>query len=410
LSVAAGLALLCLPAQAHVKWFSKVVNCLDAPLTPWAVLSSPLFLLLYAGAVLAMAGVFWVERRVLPGFERVNAGAGALKARLGNAAAHLLRLGVAVYFMSLLQYASDQYMILTPELFSPAMWVPVVQVGVALCVLLRRTEALASLGIVWLFAFAIYNFGWYPMLDYLYFLGVAFFLLAVAIYGRELHYLGYALLRLSAGISLLWVSVEKWMYPTWTYDILAHELHHLTMGLDLHFFVMAAGFVEFCLAFLLLFGRLSSQVAALLFLFIMAAAIPLVGMLDAVGHAPLLVVLLIFSSLQNRIGYPTHRAGGPRDQAHVLSFALSVPGLVGLYHFVHMLAYPAQADYASPHTLLAVGLVGLQGWRMLSTMPSLFPLRKRAERHQAASQPAHRPPPAQAAEGDEDFAFQDGPV
>lgn len=379
------LALACLPAQAHVKWFSKVVNCLQAPMTPWSVLSSPWFVPLYLAAIATIAGVFWVERRIQPRFDRFNAGAGVLKAKLGAWAAHLLRLGVSLYFMSLLQYASDQYMILTPELFSPAAWVPVAQVTIALSVLWRRTEALAALGIVCLFAFAIFSYGWYHMLDYLYFLGVAVFLLADAIYGEELHFLGFAALRFSAGLSLMWVGVEKWMYPAWTYDILTHELHALTMGLDLPFFVMAAGFVEFCLAFLLLFGRLSSQVSALVFLCIMAGAIPLVGMLDAVGHAPLLVALIIFTGLQNRVGYPTRDTPVWRDKGHIVSFAISVPGLMGLYYFVHMLAYPAQADYASPHATLAVVLVGLQSWRMLTTLPQIVQLRRRAPRREAAA-------------------------
>jgi hypothetical protein len=383
--VAGGLSLVCLPAEAHVKWFSKIVNCMQAPMTPWAVLSSPFFLLLYVAAIAAMFGVYAVERRILPRFERFNTEAAALKAKVAFGATRLLRLGVAIYFMSLLQYGGEQYMILTPELFSPAAWVPVVQVVISLSVLWRRTEALAALGIVCLFAFAIFSYGWYHMLDYLYFLGVAAFLLADAVYGEELHYLGFAAMRFSAGVSLLWVGVEKWMYPAWTYDILNHELHYLTMGLDLPFFVMAAGFVEFTLAFLLLFGRLSSQVSSLVFLFIMAAAIPLVGMLDAVGHAPLLVVLLIFSGVQNRIGYPARHPSGWPDKGHILSFAISVPGLVGMYYFVHMLAYPAQADYSSPNTLLAVVLVGLQMWRVLTTLPQLFQLRKRAPQREAAA-------------------------
>lgn len=390
-AMAGSLALFSLPAEAHVKWFSKIVNCMQAPLTPWAVFTSPFFLFIYAAAVAAMVGVFWVERRMLARFQRFNTRMAPSKGKVMFWASRLLRIGVAVYFMSLLQYASDQYMILTPELFSPAMWVPVVQVMIALSVLWRRTEVLAALGIVCLFAFAIFSYGWFHMLDYLYFLGVAIFLLADAIYGDELHYLGFAALRFSAGVSLLWVSVEKWMYPAWTYDILNHELHYLTMGLDLPFFVMAAGFVEFCLAFLLLFGRLSSQISALVFLVIMTAAIPLVGMLDAVGHAPLLVALIIFTGVQNRIGYPTTQLSGRLDWGHVLSFAISVPGLMGMYYFVHMLAYPSQADYSSVHTVLAVALVGLQLWRVLTTLPQVIQIRRRAARPEAARQEAARP-------------------
>jgi len=107
------------------------------------------------------------------------------------------------------------------------------------------------------------------------------------------------------------------------------------------------------------------------------SAIPLVGALDAVGHAPLLVALIIFTAVQNRIGYPTRNTQRWMDGGHVLSFAICVPGLLGLYHFSHLLSYPERATFSSLGTLASGALVVLLTWRVSRTLPELFPLRKR---------------------------------
>jgi len=377
LAAAGVLALTASPAQAHVKWFSKVVNCMSTPLSPLEVLSAPYFVWVYLAAVITILGVYLVERRLQPRFEQINLAAAARKARISVWAGHLLRLGVAIYFVSLISYSTDRHMILTPELLTTASWVPGIQAVIALAVLWRRTTPIAAAGLVGLFGYAAWQYGLFHMMDYPYFLGVAVFLVLDSLYGVEKHYLGFAAFRLSAGISLLWVSVEKWMYPAWAYDILNHELHGITMGIDTPFFVMAAGFVEFCLAFLLLFGRVSSQVSALILLVVRVSAIPLVGALDAVGHAPLLVALIIFTAVQNRIGYPTRNTQRWMDGGHVLSFAICVPGLLGLYHFSHLLSYPERATFSSLGTLASGALVVLLTWRVSRTLPELFPLRKR---------------------------------
>lgn len=378
-------ALMAMPAHAHVKWFSKVVNCVSAPLSPLAVITQPYFLLVYLAAVLVMVGVFYTEKKILHRFEKANSAAAPLKSQISTWAARLLRVGVSVYFLSLIAYSTGTYMVLTPELSSTSSWVPGVQLIIALAVLWRRTEALAAMGIVCLFSYTMFTYGWYHMMDYPYFIGVAIFLLMDATHGAQLHFLGFAALRLSAGISLLWVSAEKWMYPSWVYDILNHELRQVTMGIDTQFFVMSAGFVEFCLAFLLLFGRLSSQVCALVFLVIMCAAIPLVGTMDAVGHAPLLIALIIFTAIQNRIGYPTRENQRWIDAGHVISFAISVPGVIGLYYFGHMLAYPQLGNLQTTEALVSAGLVALLIWRIVSTMPYVFSIRKRGLQAQPVS-------------------------
>lgn len=356
---AVNLAMVSLPAQAHVKWFSKIVDCQQVPMTPWAVLSSPDFLALYVVAVVAITGVMLVERRLATGGLALGV-AGSRKRQLQ--AAWLLRTGMAVYFVSLILYPSGRHMMITPDLLSDASWVPLLQVVIALCALWRRAQPVAALGMVWLLCAAALRYGWFHMLDYLYFAGIAAFMLADTVRGARMPLaLQFAVLRACLAMSLMWVSAEKWMYPNWAYDVLAGELGILTMGLDVVFFVKAAGFVEFCLAFLLMVGRISSQVAASALLAVMAAAIPLVGTLDAVGHTPLLVALAICAVVpvyMDGAGRPPVLAG----RAFVVCFAASVPGLLGLYYCAHLLAYPARADYLSPHTTLAAVLTAWLLW------------------------------------------------
>lgn len=383
----AGLVLASLPAQAHVKWFSKIVNCQQAPLTPWMVLSSPSFLMLSAVATAGIVGALMLERSLNPLLARLGERGPIHGANMARWAGRLLRSGVMVYFLSLLLFPSDRYMMLAPELLSDQIWVPLVQGVIVLSAAHQRTQAVAALGMACLFGGAIGSHGWFHMLDYVYLAGMAAFMLLDAIDGRHVHHrhLKFMALRACMAMSLLWVSVEKWMYPTWAHDVLAHELSFLTMGLDVVFFVKAAGFVEFGLAFLLLIGRAASQVAALVLLLVMAGVIPLVGVLDAVGHTPLLVALAICTFVPNQIT-SAGKSPGRFEVVHGVSFGMGVLGFLGMYHCAHMLAYPAQAAL-SWDAGVALALLGLQLWCAVAAAYSVRDaLRQRVIR--LASQPA----------------------
>lgn len=377
LALGVGLTLGATPAQAHVKWFSSVVNCGTTPLSPLDVLSRPLFLVLLAAAALTLLGVFLIERRTLPRFQAMHQQHAGWKQHFNLHAAWLLRIGVCVYFLSLLTQGGDQRIVLTPELSTRGTWVAVAQALIAALVLWRRTVPLACIGIVGLYAQGVWQAGWFHMLDYVYFLGVAVFLALDARHGATLHYVAFTILRVAAGFSFMWVSIEKWLYPQWTYDILEHELSQITMGLDLPFFVMSAGMVEFCLAFLLIVGRLSSQVASLILLLLMIGGIPLVGLIDAIGHAPLMIVLFIFSACQNRIGYPAKEAREGADLAHVPTFLMAVPGLMGVYVVAHAVAYPSVMEWTSWSTFAGIAMLSPLIWRISRIGTHLFPMRQR---------------------------------
>lgn len=359
-------------ADAHVKWFSKIANCIASPLTPATVITLPLFVALFFLGGLAIAGTVFVDWRLSHRNERLARAMDWLKSHAAITAAPLLRIGVAFYFVTLPFYFQNAPIILTPELKTSAVWVPICQLLIAVSVLFRPTLALSAFGIILLYGYAIMTYGWFHMLDYPFFVGIAAFLLIDAVYGPGRHFLGFMILRLCTGFSFLWVSVEKWMYPAWVYDILKYDLQNVLMGISPYFFVMAAGFVEFCLAFLLIFGRLSSQVAAIVLLLFVVSAIPLVGMVDAIGHAPIVIVLLILATMQHRIAYPGRAAQPWSDSGDILSYVVSIPGFIGAYYLSHVLAYPGVHELVSTPTIVAVAMVLPFACRIAFTLPNVF--------------------------------------
>lgn len=369
-------------AQAHVKWFSKIVNCMSAPLDPWPVLLKPLFLALWLLTTVVLGWVFYAERLLLPVFRKVHLALAPRKPVVQRHMATLLRLGVAVYFGALMSGLGPRHAMLTPELLLATPWIPACQSLIMVSVLWRRTSPVAAAGLLALYAVGMTQAGWFHMLDYLYFVGVATFLLIDALAPGRHRHMAYTALRVAASFSLLWVSVEKWLYPAWTYDLLQGDLQALSFGLPPDLVVMAGGFVEFTLAFLLLFGRVSAQAAAAVFLLLMAAAIPVAGTIDAIGHAPLLIVLLMFCLSQNRLGYRGHRARNGHDLRHVLTFVIAVPGVMGLYKLTHQLAYPATAAVPEGSWLVACLSASLLLVHLLRTAPDWWPSRLRTLRLQ----------------------------
>jgi hypothetical protein len=76
----------------------------------------------------------------------------------------------------------------------------------------------------------------------------------------------------------------------------------LTFGVkDLEFYMVAAGVVEFALAYLLLVGKVASTVGAAILFLLMASAIILFGWMDAVGHGLFLGALLVLTLNANPV-------------------------------------------------------------------------------------------------------------
>ena len=181
--------------------------------------------------------------------------------------------------------------ILTPELKTDLDFIPWIQLGMAACLLWRRTLPVVSVGIVGLFAYAVSKYGAFHLADYPVFLGVAAYL-ALSGLGRTLWGARPVdVMRWSASITLMWASVEKWAFPYWSFPLLEQK-PEIAFGFDAETYMLAAGVVEFVLAFALIWTPLVRRAAAAMLIGIFISAVFAFGKIDAIGHALIIAALL----------------------------------------------------------------------------------------------------------------------
>jgi len=95
--------------------------------------------------------------------------------------------------------------------------------------------------------------------------------------------------------TLQWASIEKFVYPQWTYPIL-NDSPYLLMSLPQDSFMDVAGIVEFLMAFLLIcVSGVSFLIAVLGLAFVFILAILDFGKIDAIGHFGIIASLLVMA-------------------------------------------------------------------------------------------------------------------
>lgn len=272
------------PAMAHVKWFAPY----DVPTQP-RVLSDLLnydFWQPVSLAVLALVVTCYLERTavgraMLAAFDRIG---GLIFPRIDD----LYRAGTGAFFVALGVMGT---IILTPELKTAVPAIRWFDIAVAIGMFWRPTMVLSALGIVAFYAYGVAEYGIFHMLDYPIFLGLAAYL---GLSGLRRNFLGLRPLdvaRWAAGITLIWASVEKWAYPEWTYPLLKTHAN-LAMGFYPGYYMDAAGVVEFSLAFGLLWTPLVRRLSALVLTAMFISAVIPFGIIDAVGHSMIIVILI----------------------------------------------------------------------------------------------------------------------
>jgi hypothetical protein len=341
-------------ASAHVKWFANY-NLSCRPRSPIELFQSEVFLLFLLFVTPIMFFVTFVDRTILR--RRIADRAAMVGAPLSNGrweqtierwTPTALRLAVSAFFLTLFLMApgGDQpLLILTPELKTYTGWVRWIQLAIAAFALFESTAWIAALGLVVLFGKAVQQYGSFHMLDYPIFLGVAAYIFLWSVYGASQRVTADAVLRATTALSLMWGGIEKFVYPEWAMQVLDQQ-PMLALGFEPHFFVTAAAFVEFCASFVLITGQLASRVCALLLIAIMSLGIAVFGMVDAIGHSVILVVLLLLAlQSKNPITYRFEPGGVPR--AGITYAGLFVVALIGLlcaYVGGHYLAYHLPAS------------------------------------------------------------------
>jgi nitrate reductase NapE component len=324
-----------LPALAHIKWFHNY-NLLVPPRGIEEVVAGTGFMPLLMTAALVLTAVSLTDSRLI-GNHMFLVRVGAQIDRWTEARTYLfLRVLIALLFAVL---AHDGHTLLTPELAASSPCVATIQWLIAFTALIPATGAVAGTAILVLYGMAIEKYGLFHLLDYPAFIGAAIYLIWMG-QDRRNEVRAMALLRVATALTLMVGATEKFGYPSWSFQML-RDYPMLRFGVDnLDFYMAAAGVVEFALAFLLLFGRVSANVASGLLFVLMAAAIALFGWIDAVGHALFLAALLALTLRHNPVAEVLHRKTSQRPWLQAVGcatlFVVLALGFIQAYQWTYL--------------------------------------------------------------------------
>jgi hypothetical protein len=313
-------------AQAHVKWFCAF-DVAGQPRGLEQVLCADFEWLVAVSLVCLMAGCLAegtpLGTALLNALDRVTSW-------LRTDTSLLVRATLGFFFVSLWNLGG---IILTPELKTSAEWIPWLQLGIATMLIWKRTLPVAALGIVFLFGFATWTYGAFHLADYPVFLGIAAYL---ALTGLDRSLFGIRpmdVVRVSAAITLMWASVEKWAYPDWTAPLLAAK-PEMTLGASPELFMKAAGVIEFTLAFALIWTPLVRRMSAIILAAIFVSAVFEFGKVDAIGHSGIIVVLLAIAADDARV--PVRARTAMLAPAY---YAAALASFLVLYYVGHAALY-----------------------------------------------------------------------
>jgi hypothetical protein len=183
-----------------------------------------------------------------------------------------------------------------------------------------------------LYGYGVATYGLFHMLDYPVFLGLGVFFALSASQNARLLAFRFDFLRWTVACSLLWPSIEKFVYPGWIAPIaITHP--EITLGFDVPTVVTAAGVVEFGLSFALFWTPVIRRLAALILVAVLTAATFDFGKVDGIGHLMIIAILIVV------FAHP----GGTHDRRHPalapLAGSIALPAVIFLYTGGHALYY-----------------------------------------------------------------------
>jgi uncharacterized membrane protein YphA (DoxX/SURF4 family) len=316
--------------SAHVKWFTDF-SFADPPTSLGAVLT-PAFLglALFTMAALAVAVVIDWRLRDTAWWKRI---VGWFEARRGYAL-DAMRIGLGITL--LLSWQAET--ILAPDLtFAPEdAWIGWLEFALALLLIFPRTVPLAGAGTILLYLIGLTRFGAFYVLDYFIFVGVGVYLMVAQLKDARLRGLRIPALYFSVGFSLLWVALEKLIYPQWGLAILA-ENPVLTLGFDPAFFLTVAAFVELALGYLFVIGLLERPIALVVTLVFFGTTL-VFGKVEVIGHTIIHAALIAFLLEGTARTYPApidiHKKLNWRMAFAVVNFALLLVVLIVPYSLI----------------------------------------------------------------------------
>ncbi|RXJ00403.1 DoxX family membrane protein [Anaerobacillus alkaliphilus] len=264
----------------HVKWFTEAAQVRE----PIENILTWEFFLLTIGiaailAILPQIVPMLMELKVAKSFDRKLS-------RLEPYTGLILKYGTAIAIILQLLWDS----ILAPEIhlttFSLILGITVV---ILLLIPHHIATKIGAIGLFALFFDALLHIGLFHMLDYAFYLALAFALLTQR---TRFERLGMPALYLGTGLSLCWVAVEKWVYQEMSVDIVINHAVP-TFGFDPASFVLLSAFIEFVVGYLLVVGVLNRLLALVLTLIFVSTTM-LFGLLEVIGHFIVHIILITF--------------------------------------------------------------------------------------------------------------------
>ncbi|MBM4765423.1 DoxX family membrane protein [Bacillus sp. B15-48] len=267
--------------QAHVKWFTEV----EPQKESIEQILSPLFmsLALMAAIVIALLPLLIpkiAEWKIMKKWDNQLSG-------LRKYSRYFLKYGTAIALF---------IQVINGTLFAPELAIhdsfAVILAWVAIGCLLIPNHIATKAGSVLLLGLFVYmtsHYGIFYMLDYGFYLAI----IGVLLVGKtRFEKVGFPFLYLGTGLSLCWVAIEKWVYPSMSLDIVVnHQVP--TFGFDPATFITMAAYIEFVVGYLLVVGVLN-RVLGLVVTVIFVMTTMLFGMTEVIGHFMIHIVLIIF--------------------------------------------------------------------------------------------------------------------
>ena len=281
------------PASAHVKWFSQF-SFSDRPLG-FSEIATPIFWAMLALSVVTIVLLTWLDWHAAgaPWHKWIDEWLGSKRP------SSLMVMRIGCFSVLLLCWQADA--ILVPELEVTGAWVGWYQFLLALLLLFDATVPLAGVGMFGLYLIGVSEYGWFHMLDYVLYLGVAYYLTVGTASNERLRTSALPALYLSVGLSLCWVALEKLVYPKWALQLLeANPV--LSLGLPPDFFLVAAAFIELGLGYLLIICLLARPMALTITVVFFLTTL-VFGKVEVIGHTMVHAALIVFVTVGPGVGF-----------------------------------------------------------------------------------------------------------
>ncbi|MCU0498004.1 MAG: hypothetical protein MUF87_11695 [Anaerolineae bacterium] len=284
LATCALLVIVTSTVSAHVKWFADF-SFATPPLTFNEVIT-PAFIALTLLSCAVIGSLVLIDRRLEPvtWYGRIN----SFLEQYRPQSALILRLGLGMTL--LLSWQADSLMVPDLQVVNPVIgWA---QFALVLLLLTPQTTPFAAFGTALLWGYGTTQYGFFYMLDYAHFLGVAYYLIVYRVPNARVSGSAIPALYATLGFSLCWLALEKLVYPGWGLLIL-EERPYLTLGLPGTLFLTIAAFVEFSLGYLLIINLLQRPLALVVTLVFFTTTL-FFGKVEVIGHTLLHAILIVF--------------------------------------------------------------------------------------------------------------------